>query len=89
MDWNVLCDPVVTKLVLKAYVRELIIFPCDVTYHLTSIPAFLEEHVHSQYHKLFDGYSDHDSMTVTYPFHLALGKLKRGTMRVDLHSVAT
>lgn len=100
LDWNVLCDPLAAQIMLEAEIPEVVIFPCDLTYKLRSTPEYLDAHVHGRYRDLirkmaavwferFDGYSYHDPMAATYPFHPELVSGRRGTMKMDLSRSAT
>ncbi|MEG0359004.1 MAG: nucleoside hydrolase [Anaerorhabdus sp.] len=95
VDWNFICDPQAAEIVLSAPFKEVVIYPCDVTYSLNHSKAYMHENLKGKYSDIikdmadiwferFNEYSYHDPMAAMYVFHPEMVNGERGKLSVDL-----
>lgn len=95
VDWNFICDPKAAELVLSAPFKEVVIYPCDVTYSLNHSKAYMHENLSGKYSDIikdmadiwferFNEYSYHDPMAAMYAFHPEMVTGERGKLSVDI-----
>lgn len=94
VDWNFICDPIAAKIVLNANFKEVVIYPCDVTYSLNHNKEYMHQVLKGKYSEIikemaeiwferFNEYSYHDPMAVMHIFHPEFVTVEQGIMQVD------